>query len=104
MGEKNFRKLIERHHCSVDKTRFNKQQIDEPTDVPLVTRPRFLASYTDSFPAAYDSLLPKKKNALGIIPELKSSEAQENLKLVAQEALQQIDHKAYAVEFKKEGV
>ena len=50
------------------------------------------------------AFFPKKKNSPGIILELKSSDTKGDLKLAAQEALRQIESKAYAAEFEKDGV
>ena len=40
VGVEDFKKLIDKKYCFVDKTRFIKSLLDEPTDVTLITRPR----------------------------------------------------------------
>ena len=40
VGIEDFKKLIDKQYCFVDKTRFIRELLDTPTDVTLITRPR----------------------------------------------------------------
>ena len=65
----------------------------------------FLTSNRESGNGRFDiQMMPQKKNLPGLIIELKAADEPENLKKLADAALQQIDEKKYDTQLKSTGV